>query len=76
MLVAGLLVVAVLKSWLVCFLFFDVFWCVVLERGSKNNNGASDFVSRFLERVETATSFEGGSKQNQQRSRNFCRGSK
>ena len=46
MLVAGLLVVVVLKSWLVCFLFFDVFWGVVLEGGSKNNNGAADFVSR------------------------------
>ena len=31
MLVAGLLVVVVLKSWLVCFLFCDVFWDVVLE---------------------------------------------
>ena len=47
MLVARLLVVVVLKSWLVCFLCFDVFWDVVLEgRGSKNNNGAADFVSR------------------------------
>ena len=45
MLVAGLLVVVVLKSWLVCFLFFDVFWDVVLEGGVKNNNGAADFVS-------------------------------
>ena len=44
MLVAGLLVVVVLKPWLVCFLFFDVFWCVVLEGGV--NNGAADFVSR------------------------------
>ena len=44
MLVAGLLVVVVLKSWLVCFLFFDVFWDVVL--GAKNNDGAADFVSR------------------------------
>ena len=46
MLVAGLLVVVVLKSWLVCFLVFDVFGAVVLEGGSKNNNGAADFVSR------------------------------
>ena len=46
MLVAGLLVVVVvLKSWLVCFLFFDVYWGVVLEGGSKNN-GAADFVSK------------------------------
>ena len=44
-LVAGLLVVVVLKSWLVSFLFFDVFGGVVLEGGSKNNNGAADFVS-------------------------------
>ena len=58
MLVAGLLVVVVLKSWLVCFLFFDVFWGVVLEGGSKNNNGAADFVSTG---VETTTSFDGGS---------------
>ena len=35
MLVAGLLVVVVLKSWLVCFLFFDVFWDVVLEGGGQ-----------------------------------------
>ena len=35
MLVAGLLVVVVLKSWLVCFLFFDFFWGVVLEGGVK-----------------------------------------
>ena len=43
MLVAGLLVVVVLKSWLACFLFFVVlFWGGV----SKNNNGVADFVSR------------------------------
>ena len=35
MLVAGLLVVVVLKPWFVCFLFFDVFWGVVLEGGVK-----------------------------------------
>ena len=56
MLVAGLLVVVVLKSWLVSFLLFDVFGVVFLG-GSKNNNGAADFVSRG---VETRTSFEGG----------------
>ena len=40
MLVAGLLVVVVLKSWLVCFLFLkSVFWCVVLEGGSKTTTG-------------------------------------
>ena len=33
--VAGLLVVVVLKSWLVCFLFFDVVLDVVLEGGVK-----------------------------------------
>ena len=44
MLVAGLVVVVVLKSWLVCFLFFDVFWDVVLEGGSKIK-GAADFVN-------------------------------
>ena len=37
MLVAGLLVVVVLKSWLVGFLFFDVFWDVVLEGGGQKN---------------------------------------
>ena len=46
MLVAGLLVVVVLKSWLVCFLCFYVFRGVVLGGGSKNNNGAAGFVSR------------------------------
>ena len=47
MLVAGLLVVVVLKSWLVCFLFFDVFLgCCSGGGGSKNNNGAADIVSR------------------------------
>ena len=35
MLVAGLLVVVVLKSWLVCFLFFVVFWAVALEGGGQ-----------------------------------------
>ena len=50
MLVAGLLVLVVLKSWLVCFLFFDVFCGVVLEGGGqKNNNRAADFVSRGVE---------------------------
>ena len=41
MLVAGLLVVVVLKSWLVCFLFFVALFFL----GSKNNNGVADFVS-------------------------------
>ena len=47
MLVAGLLVVVVLKSWLVCFLFLDVFLGSCSGGGvKKNNNGATDFVSR------------------------------
>ena len=45
MLVAGLLVVVVLKSWLVCFLFFDVFLGLLFWRGG-GQNGAADFVSR------------------------------
>ena len=58
MLVAGLLVVVVLKSWLVCFLFFDVFWDVVLEGGGqKTTTGLQIF---FLNRVETTTSSEKG----------------
>ena len=40
MLVAGLLVVVVLKSWLVCFLFFDVFWgCFLGAEGQKTTTG-------------------------------------
>ena len=38
MLVVGLLAVVVLKSWLVCFLFFDVFKGVVLG-GKKQQRG-------------------------------------
>ena len=53
MLVAGLLVVVVLKSWLVCLLFFDVFWDVVLEGGSKTTTGLQIL---FLRGVETTTS--------------------
>ena len=54
MLVAGLLVVVVLKSWLVCFLFFGMlFW----RGGVKNNNGLQIL---FLGGVETTTSSEGG----------------
>ena len=43
MLVAGLLVVVVLESWLVCFLFFVV---LVWGGGVKKQNGVADFVSR------------------------------
>ena len=70
MLVAGLLVVSRCGTQVLVggFLFFDVFWCVVLEGGSKNNNGAADVLSRG---VETTTSFEGGSKK-QQRGCSFC----
>ena len=59
MLVAGLLVVVVLKSWLVCFLFLDVFWDVVLEGGQKTTTGLQIL---FLGGVETTTSSEGGLK--------------
>ena len=43
MLVAGLLVVVVLKSWLVCFLLFDVFLDVVLEGGVKKQQRGCRF---------------------------------
>ena len=56
MLVAGLLVVVVLKSWLVCFLLFDVFWSVVLGGDQKTT---TYFVSR---EVEKTTYFEGSPK--------------
>ena len=61
MLVAGLLVVVVLKSWLVCFLFLDVFWDVVLEGGQKTTTGLQIL---FLGGVETTTSSEGGVQKN------------
>ena len=56
MLVAGLLVVVVLKSWLVCLLFFD-FFGMLFWRGQKTATGLQIL---FLGRVETTTSFEGG----------------
>ena len=63
MLVAGLLVVVVLKSWLVCFLFFDVFCCVVLGAGGQKTTTGLQIL--FLGGVETTTSFgRGGPKNN------------
>ena len=61
MLVAGLLVVAVLKSWLVCFLFFYVFLDVVLEGGVKKQRGCRFC---FYGVVKTTTSSEGGVQKN------------
>ena len=58
MLVAGLLVVVVLKSWLVCFLFFDVFWGVVLEGGGGQKTTTGLWIL-FLGGVETTASLEG-----------------
>ena len=63
MLVAGLLVVVVFKSWLVCFLLFVSFdfWGVVLEGGVKKQQRGCRF--SFQGGVGTTTSLEGrGSK--------------
>ena len=60
MLVAGLLVAVVLKSWLVCFLVFVVLF--FFGGGSKNNNGVADFVSRGGERQQHL--LEGGGPKN------------
>ena len=60
MLVAGLLVVVVLKSWLVCFLFCRCFLgCCSGGGGQKTTTGLQIL---FLGGVETTTSSEGGLK--------------
>ena len=69
MLVAGLLVVVVLKSWLVCFLFFDVFLGVVLEGGGQKTTTGLHIL--FLGGERQQHLLRGGPKK-QQRGCSFC----